>query len=301
MSLIGWILCLLSACGATSIRDSVRVVPNLSPANVLETAGSTGNCAAGSAAPAAAQAVGFQDLVFCDDFDNPSTIDVNGTGKSGYNWYTNLPFGAGRTQPAAYTVSNSMLIVTANPTTWNWGLTTMDPLSGSGMAWTFGYFEARISFDPSLAAMSSGWPAFWTESAFHARYNNSDLFSELDVFEAYGRCDMGTLHQWQNALQVDYWNSNHCQQVDTNWNNWHVVAARWIQGQVTWYLDGVPLMTQEYSPTAPPEPSPVTSGGTLPAPAGTFSPLDSEKLGMQLVVGSEPGWPLQIDWVRVWH
>ena len=43
--------------------------------------------------PEPAASYGFSVLTFCDDFDSIKTIDVNGTGDSGFKWYTNLPFG----------------------------------------------------------------------------------------------------------------------------------------------------------------------------------------------------------------
>ena len=74
---------------------------------------------------------------------------------------TNLPFGWGQTKPQAYSVSQSVLTVTSTGQTYNWGLTTRDPVTGNGESWRFGYFEARIAFDPEPPPQSTGWPSFW--------------------------------------------------------------------------------------------------------------------------------------------
>jgi hypothetical protein len=266
------------------------------------------NCDSGTAAPAAAQSAGFNDLVFCDDFNSTSTIDVNGSGSSGYNWYTNLPFGWGQTQASAYSVSDSVLTVTSTGSTANWGLSTMDPKTGNGHTWIFGYMEARISFDPTLGPQSTGFPAVWAFSAHHVRSNNTDIWPEMDIFEAntpknesYSGDFWGTLHQWQNSSTINYQSSNNRQSTNVDWSQWHTVASLWVQGQVTWYLDGVPLMTQQYSSQAPPSPLANTTNGINPTPAGVFNILDTQNPGMELILGSGSGWPLKVDWVRVWQ
>lgn len=68
---------------------------------------------------------------------------------------------------------------------------------------------------------------------------------------------------------------------------------------MTWYLDGKALMTQLYLATAPP--NPLANGTITPTPAGVFDNINTQALGIQVIVGSAPGWPMNIDWVRVWH
>ncbi|MHB1936402.1 MAG: LamG domain-containing protein [Acidobacteriaceae bacterium] len=267
---------------------------------------SADNCDSKVRVPVAASSAGFKHLVFCDDFDSISTIDVKGTGAPGFNWYTKLPFGWGQTLPSGYSVSHSVLTVTSMVNATNWGLTTRDPVTGNGHAWNFGFFEARVKFDPTLGPRSKGWPSFWAMSAYKTQYDNPTLYPELDFFEAYtgGRASysgvyLGTLHQWQDKGTIDYFNSNDWQTPGVEWNKWHVLGCLWIPGRIAWYLDGNLLITQKYSATAPPNPLAHTSGGTAPTPAGVFDAIDSQI--MQPIVGSSPGWPLYIDWVRVWR
>ena len=72
---------------------------------------------------------------------------------------------------------------------------------------------------------------------------------------------------------------------------------------MTWYLDGVPLMYQSYSENGKPDPLPsVDPEASRLDMRGAFSILDTQgPKGMELILGSGPGWPLYVDWVRVWH
>jgi hypothetical protein len=60
-------------------------------------------------------------------------------------------------------------------------------------------------------------------------------------------------------------------------------------------------MTQQYSSQAPPSPLASTTNGINPTPAGVFNILDTQNPGMELILGSGSGWPLKVDWVRVWQ
>ncbi len=265
----------------------------------------TNSCQRGSV-PNAARSAGFTDLAFCDDFNSMSTIDVTGSGAPGFKWYTNQPFGGGQTQPSEYSVSHSVLSVASNTYTGNWTLTTRDPKTGNGGAWNFGFFEARVRFDPTLGPKSPGWPSFWSLSSYHTQFNNLGYWPELDFFEAYtggfssySGAFVGTLHQWKapGGNYENWQNSNNFQNTSVDWNDWHILGCLWTPGQVTWYLDGNALMTQKYSATAPPNPSP---DSIQPPPyTGVFDGTDTQT--MQLILGSGPKWPLYVDWVKVWQ
>lgn len=300
----GSVLCIISSvagCGGT-YKAAFSGSANPGHLVVPKTA-----CSPAATPPEPAASYGFSVLVFCDDFDSINTIDVNGTGAAGFKWYTNLPFGWGQTEPQAYSVSQSILTVTSTGQTANWTLSTRDPLTGNGESWSFGYFEARISFDPEPPPQSTGWPSFWGISASKVQHPEISQYAELDFFEGgnnpgvLDNAVLGTLHDWQNGLSIDYWNTNNVQQTYTDWSQWHIVGVLWVPGIVTWYLDGNPLMTQQYWSDKQPSPLADTVNGISPTPPGTFSDLDLDVLGQQIVVGSDPNWPMQIDWVRVWH
>jgi hypothetical protein len=279
------------------------------------------NCGPQAVAPEAASSVGFHNLSFCDDFNSISTIDVDGTGAPGFNWYTRFSRGGrggqggpDHTLPSGYSVSHSVLMTTSAGS-FAQAMTTRDPVTGNGQAWNFGFFEARIRFDPTLGPKAPWFPCFWALSSFYEQYHNENIRPELDIFEAYSQGPngrggngpypgefLGTLHHWQlngNGQQLNISNSNNNQKVDVDWSQWHVIAALWVPGKVTWYLDGKALMSQEYSATGPPNPLPHERAGAATDFTGVFDVLDTQT--MQLIIGSAPGWPMYFDWVRVWQ
>lgn len=143
-------------------------------------------------------------------------------------------------------------------------------------------------------------------SANKLQNSGNSEYSELDFFEALvvseERVDgfLGTLPDWRDGLNIDYYNHNDWQETHTDWSQWHTVGVLWIPGSVTWYLDGNPLMSQLYGSNISPSPLPVNVNGITPAPPGIFSNLGDDSMGQQIVIGSDPNWPLMIDWVRVW-
>lgn len=76
------------------------------------------------AVPSPTAEAGYNTLTFDDEFDSLKTIDVNATKRQGYNWYTDLPFGGGRTLPPAYSISDGVLTVTSTSWTANWALSS---------------------------------------------------------------------------------------------------------------------------------------------------------------------------------
>lgn len=263
----------------------------------------------GIKAPEPAAQVGYDKLVFSDDFDSICTIDVMGTGKPGYNWYVDRPvWGSGITEPSAYSVSNSVLTVSSTGDTASWALSSFSVKGNTGHSFKHGYFEARIRFDPTLGKSCKSWPAWWSLSTLHSKLNNMDHWAELDFFEAYtgGYVDytgalVGTVHDWADRSKVHYQNSNNWKPLPkgTDFNQWHVYGCLWRPSEITWYLDDEPLITQKFSATMPPDP--LANGTTTPTPAGVFSILDEEPDGMLLILGSDPKWPIYVDWVHVWQ
>jgi beta-glucanase (GH16 family) len=296
------IVCLMAACGVTHFNGANNPQPAAPPA----VQGTTSNCTAEAQAPSAAAAAGFTKLAFCDDFDSISTIDADTTGAPGYKWYTRQPFGRGRTPQSDYSVADSVLTITDDNGV-NFGITTMDTQTGNGSAWNFGYFEARISSDLKTAPeMANGWPSFWSNSAYHLLRETPQTggtFAELDFFEN-PRNDVngfaGTINEWDKANSIHYRNANVLAHVSVDWRQWHTVGVLWVRGRVTWYLDGKQILDQRYSPNGRPRPSAVEQH-LYPVPSGTLSPLDDEKMGMQIILGSGKGWPMYVDWVRVWR
>lgn len=258
------------------------------------------------AVPGAAAAAGFKTLTFDDEFNSLSTIDVNATEAPGFNWYTDLPYG-GHGSSAAYSISNGVLTITPTTNTGNGNIYSYSPSGNTGHTFQYAYFEARMRFNPNLGTSSSGWPAFWSISTKHLTTNNLDHWAELDFFEgytggyaAYDGAFVGTLHDWANSGNIHYQNSNNYQNTSgIDYSQWHTYGCLWTPGKVTWYFDGVAKMTQNYSATAPP--SPLANGPVTPTPVGVFNILDQSPGGNSLILGSGPGWPIDVDWVHSWQ
>lgn len=253
--------------------------------------------------PQPAEIAGYTKLVFYDDFNSLETIDVKATGKPGYKWYVDLPWGFPPTSPDDYEVRDSVLKITAGPM--NWGISTYSVKGRTGNAFRFGYFEARIRFDPSLGEQSPGWPSFWSIALEHA-LGDPNHWNELDFFEAYTGGNRkydgafyATLHDWAQDSKVHYQNANNRIELPgIDWNQWHIIGCLWQPGSVTWYLDDKPLLTQRYSPDTLPDPLIIT-GTTPEVPVGTFSILDKQK--NIIILGSGKNWPLFVDWLRIYQ
>ncbi|MDD5674705.1 MAG: family 16 glycosylhydrolase, partial [Chitinivibrionales bacterium] len=245
-------------------------------------------------------------LVFDDEFDSLNSIDVNNTGKAGFKWYVGAPEWEGldkmHISPSAYTVANSVLNINKCPG--GWAFTTYNFKNDLGKAFTYGYFEARFRFDPSLAPKASYYPGWGIFSVRHARVNNMDKWVGIDFFEAgtggkhtYDSAFYGTVNEWIDSAQKHYQNSNIRQPLpkNTDLNAFHTYGCLWMPGKITWYFDGKALMTQTYGADKRPDPPDNN------APVGTFSILDREPQGMFLYLETCPEWPLLVDWVRVWQ
>jgi hypothetical protein len=282
----------------------------LTPSNSPNLVGTTNNCLQGAPPPTAAAANGLTQIVFCDDFDSLSTIDTKATGSAGYNWYPRSPWDILPT--SAYSVADSALKLSTAVYTSDWGLASGDAKTGAGHSFTFGYFEARINFNPTLGPNGPGWPSFWSVSANKAEFTTASPYAELDFFEAFPQTSPGnyygafggTIHDWRGSSQTgytDYINSPDEAATGANWTQWHVVGCLWLRGQVTWYFDGNTVLTQRYSASTVGSPAAVNAAGGGSVPVGVFDVLDTEPLGMVLILGTGPAWPMNVDYVRVWQ
>jgi hypothetical protein len=282
----------------------------LTPSNTPNLVGTTNNCLQGTTPPTPAAANGLTQIVFCDDFDSLSTIDTKATGDPGYNWYPRSPWNILPT--SVYSVANSALRLSTAVYTTNWGLASTDVKTGAGHNFTFGYFEARINFNPTLGPNGAGWPSFWSVSTDKAEFGALSPYGELDFFEAFPQTSPGnyygffggTIHDWRGSSQTgytDYINSPNSGPTGANWTQWHVVGCLWLQGQATWYLDGTALFTQRYSASTTGSPAAVNAAGGGSIPVGVFDVLDTEPLGNMLILGTGPAWPMDVDYVRVWQ
>ena len=251
---------------------------------------------------------GYLNRIFEDDFDSPTTIDYTNSGSADYKWYVERPWYTPSLAPSEAQVANSILTINQVDSRYNWGISTYHYSSRNGRGFKYGYYEARMRFDPSLGSGMSHdiqWPAFWSESINRA-INEPARWAELDFFEAYHPMNApyagkfyGTLHDWTKSSPNDIdrgtiGNSIVDMPPGVNFSDWHDYGCLWEPGRIRWYFDDQLMLTQLYFSDAAPVPNYANH------PVGTYAVLDGEPLGMTVILGSGDGWPLEVDWVRIW-
>jgi len=236
-------------------------------------------------------------MVFDEEFSSTNDIDMNNTGKPGFNFYRRLPFGFPVEPAGSMSVSNGVLTLTSRVA--NMGLVS---ICRSGTGWTGfaasggAYFEASISFDPAVGAAigsSSSWPSFWSMAAEHLYGGLDTNFLELDFFEydtiwkganTYG----GAIHAWADSQTRATNNQAHNHFIitvpsGTDWkNSFNTVGTLWVPGTgINYYFNNT--LTTDTNPYS-----------QYPQ----FEPGDRQH--MPVIIGSD-GWPMKVDWVRVWQ
>jgi hypothetical protein len=279
--------------------------------NLVSTAPSTGSFAT---APTALAGLNYS-VVFQDDFTSASTIATTSAPTTGFNWY----FGDGASTPTSnYWNVNGTQLASAigngnsgggpNPSSaggiikfinatvgYNDTLQSVPKSisdnNGSGFyaqSFIHAYFEAYIQFNPANA-VSGGWPAWWLRT--NGGQGTAVPYPELDIMEwiaaESGQQTYGTLNSWTATNTVtnqQYYYGN----ADANW---HQYAAWWQStgtntGKVTFFMDNVAI----------------AGNSNIPTGAGA-APYANTQEGryMYPVLGTGPGTPMFVDWVRVWQ
>jgi hypothetical protein len=265
-------------------------------------------------------------LVFHDEFNSASTIDLNASGFPGFNWYPQQFFGRPPTSSNYIKAANGELTLSGMDATSFYTLASAAPSTNAagyvGRAWGGGAFiESRFHFDPALMN-TNGWPAFWSMAIEHmarpgiadqwpglaagyAHFIEDDFF-EYDTYAFAGARSYGAaLHDWYGIWNPTTGYSNTFNQANffvhtpagTDFNQFHIYAQLWVPstngqaGYVINYFDGSPLSQVSWVGAGPGAPPP--SGSSL------FSIIDQEHL--VLCLGTGVGEPMVFDWVRVWQ
>ncbi|RMH54254.1 MAG: glycoside hydrolase family 16 protein, partial [Bacteroidetes bacterium] len=149
-------------------------------------------------------------------------------------------------------------------------------------AWTYGRFEIRAR----LPVGQGLWPAVWMLPAEEA-YGGWAASGEIDIMEAVGGQPdevFGTLHYGgpfpQNVSSGGPFQLVHGTFAD----DFFVFALEWEEGEIRWYINNVPFLTQtEWFSTGGAYPAPfdqpfylllnVAVGGRLPGPPDETTPF----------------------------
>jgi len=247
-------------------------------------------------APSQAAKAGFTKLVVNEEFRHFNLQNRNlGNPAGDSTAWRQYPF---LTWPLSYeriAVSNGVLTLTTQPGSHH-GLATMittmaappgdSKPDGPQNDFRFGYFEARLRFDPN----PNNAPAFWLESVVpvklypNYRGNDAARYCEIDIIELNWLRPgtyMGTVHDWRAG--VDTINSNHIIQPPhgTNLADWNTFGLLWQPGRVSWYMNNKLVST-----------------------ATTGSICDNDRLSMVLSASKERGeedQKLEVNWVHVYQ
>jgi hypothetical protein len=153
--------------------------------------------------PPQAAAQGLTSLVFNEDFNSLSGIDMADSRQAGFNFYRFKPFGFGVLPTSDMSVSNSVLTIN-QATGGNDAGYAMGSTCGIGSnqfvgftATGGGYFEARIA-NSATGSGGNGWPAFWSMSDDHLWQSVDVNFWEVDFYEKLGNVDQHVfaVHSW---------------------------------------------------------------------------------------------------------
>jgi len=241
----------------------------------------------------ALEAQGYK-LVFADDFD---TLNLGSGDSKAHTWYRGVWFSPKEPEPANISAGGSVLSLTwtgAQGQT-DTSISTLSHDKRQFKAWRYGYFEARMRWEPVKGA----WPAFWLIPVQDATeqdiYNGTRRSGEIDIFEGQGdqpHIFYGTIHEWLNS-HTDHASRNNAFQLphDADVSQFHIYGVLWTPGKVTWYYDNRPLHSEQ-----------------------TPAIFDQQDFFMVLTMQEGVNWKggdlsgvtaprmtLNVDWVRVWQ
>ena len=228
-------------------------------------------------------------VVFFDEFDH---LSLSPTGYGDYKWYPGLPWASKLVPPALISnpVSSLQLRWTRTGQLNETTVTTVAHDLSHSAAFRYGYFEAKMAWEPVTGA----WPAFWMAAIDGLK--GSPKAGEIDIFEGIGSepsMFSAALHVWDDHGKTEIFKQGkECQlPKDNNFAVWHKYGLLWTPGKMTWFYDDRPI----YS-------------------ADTPEIFDQQKFFLML--GSQAGvnWTygdlrgvtaedisLKVDWVRVWQ
>jgi hypothetical protein len=270
-------------------------------------------------------AAGYQ-LVFDDEFNDASSIDLANSGDAGFNWYLRNSF-RNKAMPANnISIADGILTIGGSGGNIQTFCRAPNPQRFVGKVFGGGaYFESRFAFDPYRVIRENGWPSFWGGSFRHSMSDNSDQwpgqvkgythYIEDDFFE-YDSVQSDGIYSFASAMHDWYgvWNvtckpfcgvsnlSNYRVKVPvtTDWKQFHVIGQLWVAGipgdkkggYIVNYFDGKPTTASV---------SWMDTGDGVPPPSGpsTYSILDKDRLVVFLSTGKDE--PFRVDWVHVWQ
>jgi hypothetical protein len=266
-------------------------------------------------------------LLFDDEFNSTSTIDVNNTGKGGYDWYLQSFFDPKyNNNSSMFSVGGGVLTLKDAGTPWSEVLDSAHPYKNDvgfiGTVFSGGrglYAVARIQCLNTAIYDKTGWPSWWSydikgETKLHQDMPGNPGHTEIieNDFMEYNPswrqpADWNsTMHDWCDA-NLSNSNSIIAPPSGTDYTRYHTYGVLWVPASAAngWigyrqaYFDGIPeqavcwVGNQTY--TAGVFPETVESMGSY-----LFSLTDHDQF-MLILGGTQGGTPsMNVDYVRVY-
>jgi hypothetical protein len=300
----------------TTVTISATNAKGTGSAKLVLTVGTTTSVTA----PAQAVAAGFSKLAFDDEFTNSSTVASSTSPTSGFNWYWNEWYGTTKdftvdTGAGTGATAGATGVLTINGPMELQTVPSSPAVSQRVGTWQHAYFEARIQYSYTVTGSGGpdvGWPSFWMFAIQAQSATVGQQIAELDILEAYPLGTSGakayvinTLHNWQatkgNATGKETANTDNnsyqqslqgtTESAQPTDNGWHTYGCLWTgngtTGTIQYYYDNHLILHQDNVSSFP-----VGSGTSFPA---------QEQDNMYLILQGVQGWPIHVDWVRVWQ
>ena len=260
------------------------------------------------APPEGAVSAGFDRVIFREELNDASGIDLNDTRKPGFNFYPKLIYGD-YVLPAEYLKVEDGVLHLFNPNNHAQGDIFSAVSAGQPKEWTGftaskenggAYFEASIAFDPTTEPVN-GFPAFWTMAA-------ENFFGCFDTAKPYQFLEIDCMeYNWKwYEDPTDYLHCIHCwyqkpgeerkivtlprpasarvinTPPGTDYNKFNIFGCLWVPGEdgrIDTYFNNQLVRSVSFREY----------------PEGRIS--DDHHFPVFLGCGN---WPIQVDWVRVW-
>lgn len=281
--------------------------------------------------PAAAEAAGYTHLAIADDFDDLSQFDLECSGKPGYTWYLDRPFGMPDMKETDFSFpEESVMHFEPEMCAPLIGFSSYSKRGDTGYTMQHGYLEARIRVKipgEAYTKKTHCWPAFWTLSKNNWMGKKFEHCGEIDVVEMVAihkghPIYTGSLHDWKRVyneegkLEKTVYASNLINNCGYNDNfdyideEWHTYAVLWEPGHVAWYWDNKLMHSTRFNEWDKPQyfyrddPTPLPSlsyyaAGDKNAPwNGAYHIFEDDP--QIITTGCRSAWPMDIDWIRVW-
>ncbi len=247
--------------------------------------------ASSQTASAAPQTV-FKTLVVNDNFSN---FALNDPDRKPIAWwqYPHAFFANWKPRGELIGVQNGTLTLTAEPPADATGGTatiiqTLSPKLSQGL-FLYGYFEARLRFDPNGKSFPSWWLMSPVSSAFATAGKKTvgdpaANFCEIDIMETFypkPGTYQGTVHDWERGYETHNANAVIKLPAGTDLSAWNTFGLLWRPGKLSWYVNNRLVSTAPSPPIC-----------------------DKQKLSLVLSELARPGagtQKLEVAWVHVYQ